>query len=313
MEEQPAKRQKKGAPKESKKQVVSWCFNYFDPNDHNKTPPEPRWDETTMKFLAYQLERGGEKDGLHWQGMVQFKRSRKRQYVIDYCLIPGAHCDPTKYDDAALQYCQKSKTSQEGSFKSFGVFTNTTLPPAEAFFSAIESGATFKQMRQSIPGILFNGMNKLDTARRYLCPTYDTTHYTFDNFVEGPTDLSKAVLLFGPSGIGKTHFALAHFKKPLMVSHVEQLQKYVDHDGIVFDDMDFRHAIFSQVLALIDMEFSRPVHMRYVTASIPKGIPRIFTHNTENIFDIPGLDSEQYAAIERRIYKRELGRDLIKK
>lgn len=51
-----------------------------------------------------------------------------------------------------------------------------------------------------------------------------------------------AIHLWGKSGTGKTQYALAHFKKPLLIRHIDDLQKlqpYVKHDGIVFDDVSF--------------------------------------------------------------------------
>lgn len=315
-DERPSKRQKKKS-KESKQQVVSWCFNYFNVGNHQIAPPKPRWDDTIMKFLAYQLERGDENGGLHWQGMVQFKRSQRRSFVQKNCLIDGAHCDPTRFDDAAQQYCSKSKTSQEGTFERFGVFTNTTIPPAENFVTRIEEGYSKRDMLKFQPGLTLQHWNKFESVRSCLKPLNYSTSYLLDNFTEDPQDLRKAVLFFGPSGIGKTHFALAHFKNPFMVSHIEQLLEYTpDYDGIVFDDIDFRDpqlkCSFADVLALIDMEFSRILHVRFKTVQVPK-VPRIFTHNTPNIFDLHGLATEQYAAIERRVFKREFSHDLIKK
>ena len=51
---------------------------------------------------------------------------------------------------------------------------------------------------------------------------------------------SKAIVICGASHIGKTHFALAHFDYPLLVSEMDDLKnKSLRTDGIVFDQMRF--------------------------------------------------------------------------
>ena len=49
---------------------------------------------------------------------------------------------------------------------------------------------------------------------------------------------TKAWLIWGRTGTGKTNFALAHFKKPLLVRQLDDLKGLEDHDGIVCADHD---------------------------------------------------------------------------
>ena len=143
-----------------------------------------------------------------------------------------------------------------------------------------------------------------DAIERHLknakSPTY-ASKFLLSDFNLPPLDLSKAVLINGPSNFGKTQWALAHFKNPLLVSHMDQLKRLgPDHDGIVFDDMSFDHWPPESVIHLLDMECERALHVRYGTVTIPAYTKKIFTSNKKNIFTKFDVDVEQFNAIARR-------------
>jgi len=128
--------------------------------------------------------------------------------------------------------------------------------------------------------------------------------YSMNNFRLQPiTDWTKNWLVFGKAGTGKTQWALAHFKNPLLVSHTDDLKEFDtdDHDGIVFDDMSFKHLPSDGIIHLLDKEIDRSIHARFFNAEIPAGVPKIFCHNNDDIF-IPnsGVSNEVLAGIQRR-------------
>lgn len=127
--------------------------------------------------------------------------------------------------------------------------------------------------------------------------------YTVDAFIRAPeVIMSKHLLIWGLTNCGKTHWALAHFGNPLYVKHVDTLKELSpDHDGIVFDDMSFRHWPVEQVLSLLDWDLPRDIHCRYANARIPARLPCIFTYNADNPFYNESVMAEQSDAIERRI------------
>ena len=113
--------------------------------------------------------------------------------------------------------------------------------------------------------------------------------------------LDKHLLIYGEPGCGKTHYALAHFKNPCWVKLAEDLRSLSpDHDGIVFDDMAFHSWEPEYVLCLLDLELPRSIRCRYVNASIPSGLPCIFTHNNPNPFVSELVPEIQKRAIMRR-------------
>lgn len=92
----------------------------------------------------------------------------------------------------------------------------------------------------------------------------------------------NSVVLIGRSNIGKTQFAKAHFMNPLFVSHMDKLREFdaAVHDGIIFDDMDFKHLPRTAQIHLTDWDEDRDIHARYGCAKIPANTRKIFTCNT---------------------------------
>lgn len=119
--------------------------------------------------------------------------------------------------------------------------------------------------------------------------------------------MELTTLLHGPSNLGKTHYALAHFTNPLLVSHIDRLKQLSpDHDGVVFDDMSFRHWPIESVIHLVDKEFTRDINVRYGTIQIPSNTKKIFTYNTAYPFYNSDPPQEQMDAVNRRVVKIEL-------
>jgi len=128
-----------------------------------------------------------------------------------------------------------------------------------------------------------------------------TQEYALEEFNIPPLDLSKPVFLSGKARSGKTYFALAHFKNPLLVCHIDRLKELgPDHDGLVFDDMAFDHWPAESVIHLLDTNHERQIHVRYGTVTIPAKTKKIFTNNKLNIFYKFDADPEQIVAIESR-------------
>lgn len=117
--------------------------------------------------------------------------------------------------------------------------------------------------------------------------------------------LDKSVLIYGDTSLGKTSFALSHFKNPLLVRHLDKLDSFdsIIHDGIVFDDMSFNHLPPTSVIHLLDQDFPSDIHIRYKIVHIPAHTKKIFTHNSFNPFYNLNVDLRQQEAIERRIFR----------
>jgi hypothetical protein len=133
-----------------------------------------------------------------------------------------------------------------------------------------------------------------------------STHGSFQmtSFNKAPiSDWTTSWLVWGKAGSGKTQWALAHFKNPLLVSHMDDLKEFDEdeHDGIVFDDMSFKHLPGQAIIHLLDIDMDRSIHCRFVNATIPAKTKKIFCHNNADIF-VPEKDTseEQMNGISRR-------------
>lgn len=77
-----------------------------------------------------------------------------------------------------------------------------------------------------------------------------------------------------------------------------------EYDGIIFDDMDFRHLPRVAQIHILDTDDRRSIHCRYTCANIPAGTRKIFTTNEDggSIFSFPD------PALDRRCKIRHLDR-----
>lgn len=95
-------------------------------------------------------------------------------------------------------------------------------------------------------------------------------------------DQPSSIILVGPTGCGKTSWALKRAIKPaLVVSHIDDLRRFDCnfHKTIIFDDMKFTHMPLQAQIHLVDQDISRSIHCRYGTATIPANTWKIFTCN----------------------------------
>lgn len=112
-----------------------------------------------------------------------------------------------------------------------------------------------------------------------------------------------SLFLTGRTGTGKTRWALAQFKSPLLVSHLEDLKQFMpsQHDGIVFDDMEFTKLSPTESIHLLDWEMPRTLNVKYGSVTIPAKTQKVFTSNLSFAQSMPECREEQYQALCRRI------------
>ena len=117
----------------------------------------------------------------------------------------------------------------------------------------------------------------------------------------------------GRSGIGKTNWAIAQFKKPFKIEQIDEL-KYIPEgtDGIIFDEVLVSHLTKCDMIALTTWPQPRSVWCRNANARIPKHIKKIFCCNEhENPF---GEDPAKGAheSVLRRIHTIHMTKDYIR-
>lgn len=103
----------------------------------------------------------------------------------------------------------------------------------------------------------------------------------------------RSLVLVGPTGCGKTVWALRNAPKPaLFVRHLDRLRDFEKdtHKSIIFDDMVFKHIPVQAQIHLVDNYLPSDIHVRYQVASIPAGVAKIFTCNERPFEDHPAIN-----------------------
>lgn len=139
--------------------------------------------------------------------------------------------------------------------------------------------------------------------------------YTLDKFTKEPLNFegdTKSYVLIGATGIGKTQWAMAHFKNPAIVTNKSSLANIsTRNDGIVFDDYSFTMCNPDTVLHYADTEIEKTHDVKYGKVTIGRGVPRIFCLNSEDQFFPSNCAEEQKAAIKRRVCIINLGSEQL--
>lgn len=127
----------------------------------------------------------------------------------------------------------------------------------------------------------------------------------------------RTVYISGPSGIGKTQWALAQFECPCLVSNLEDLKQFLPghHDGLVFDDFTMSSMPSNAVIHLVDWDLPRTINVKYGSVTIPAFTRKIFTSNIKPQEAIRMFCDEHQSPIMRRltVYREEQSLFITKK
>lgn len=254
-----------------------------------------------LAYICGKLEQSPETpgaDGVHIQGWAQFNIRMRLTAILK--LFPSScyHWEPCAGTEAHNQkYCKKTKT-QIGAFECKGTFTVQGKTKAiETIEKMVRDGASMRDLwRCKEPGVFaclttrHRGIKESIEALRDVQAA--PARFTIDQFGWEPVkwgeqtkngDVSLTWVLAGPAGIGKTQFAKAHFKNPLMISDFDDLGRFQAgvHDGLIFDDCDdIMHAKPRTIqTAILEQVDDKSIRIRYGLAFIPGGTKKMWTTN----------------------------------
>lgn len=277
----------------------------------NNPPTLIDFNHPEVRYAVYQEEVGADTGNYHFQGYIELnspqrhtwfanniensygahfeKKDGTRDQARHYATKPHSGCDCKHCVEERANPTKISEPIEFGRWEEGGQGSRNDIPE---ILAEIRSGASQLEIADAHPRAWVQYRNSFNAYQQLVIPDAKAL-YDISKFRRPPLDLAKPVLLCGPARIGKTQFALAHFKCPLYISHLDDLRR-IDkrHDGLVFDDMSFKHLPAETVIHLLDMETSPSIHLRNTNAIIPLGIKRIFTHNEPDIF-FPIIMSER--------------------
>lgn len=231
------------------KQTTNWIFTRNLTDDEMKagvdTPPEPIFDGEHMKFLAYELERGGQTGRPHWQGYLSLKTPWTKKKLNDYFNkkywldeMRGRFQDNEKYcgKEGRLVKHGTCPKENQGKRKDIDCCVESLLANETTLDELIEGGHASTVARA------FNMMRYLEAKRqkKYCAKDWQT----------------KIVWLHGPTGCGKSKYVRQKHKqglyiKPLGEGDLKWWDNYEGEEYVLMDD--FRGQIaYAELLTLAD-------------------------------------------------------------
>jgi len=149
------------------------------------------------------------------------------------------------------------------------------------------------KMFPKLQASLLNELGATTTAR-----FKDNWCVPFISFDDDRTDV-----FIGPSGIGKTNFALSHFNSACHITCRQDFDKLgptkFDYDGFVVDDLPLYKWDAEEIIALTDKKYLMSIN-EYGTGIIRAGMPRIICSNDIDLVINPSWPEARRLAIERR-------------
>ncbi len=287
------KKRKDNRPANADNARTCWCFTINNPLPTDMINPD------LCAYMIVGQEIAPDTGTPHIQGYVRLKLKVRHNGMVQ--LLPRAHITAAKGTDWQNHvYCSKDMEFTEwGSIPHQPKEKDTTYEEALAA-TTVEEGLKVVRTKRPRDYCLYGETIERNLKRHKKAKFIKK--YKLEEFNRPSLNLDKATLVCGETNCGKSHFAAAHFENPLFVRHIDKLKTLCpDHDGIIFDDMSFKHWPPEAVIHLLDQEFDTDVNVRYNTAFVPAHTPKIFTHNDENPFYKLDVSTEQQLAIERRL------------
>lgn len=267
-----------------------------------------------ITFIIGQLEICPTTQRRHYQLYAESSKPLSRTQWKQHLGNNGAHIELRRgSQQQAIDYCTKQETRDPDANQiNLGQRHQQPRSPTKTAYKEALEAETYEEavsiIKEQEPRdfVLFNNQI-LNTFSKVFAKDQMLEKKTFKIDVTAREMLeSRALVLSGRSGVGKTQYAISHFDKPLIVSHIDDLKKLnPSHDGIIFDDMNFKHWPPNSCIHLVDLELDRSINVKYGTAKIPARMPRIFTTNRNfNELFSEQCNEEEWEALNRRtMYK----------
>lgn len=229
---------------------------------------------------------------LHWHYAMQWKKITWRNTMRSRFKSGVYSFDPMH--DKSTWTKMADYATKDGKHQKFGNYEQTArdvqnmqLTKRQALFADIKSGMKYRDCWLQHT----DAMSHCERNAKIAISVFNTktvkSKYKLKDFKLAPiTDWSKSIILRGPTHIGKTSYAVAHFTCPLFVSDINALRSFDEdiHDGIIFDDMNFRSLDREKQIHLLDIDFDRDIRVLYEVVTIPADTKKIFTTNVADNF-----------------------------
>lgn len=267
--------------------------------------------EEQARYIIYGREVAPSTNTVHLQGYVEFTTLKSLTQLK--CLV-GERIHAEKSNGTGVQnreYCMKDGDFQERGSVPVAPGARTDL---EEIRELIRSGATDGEIAETHFKQWVRYRTSFQAYRMLLRsegmkakPSFELSSFpwTATSLLAILNGSTKSLIMWGEAGIGKTQFAMALLPDALVVTHMDDLRSFDSnsHNGIIFDDMDFKHMPRSSQIHIVDREIGRSIHCRYECAWIPPEVKKIFTTNEESgeVVDLSDAAIRRRVSVERLI------------
>lgn len=274
--------------------VKFWCFTL---NNYSATDPASLAalvEAGTLSYVCWGAEVSASGTP-HLQGYLESATRLRLSALKKLGPLDRAHLEARAgSQEQAIDYCHKKGKQEEVPLIEYGTKTDTS-PGDRSDLSdavtALREGASIRDLWLEHTETMVRYSRGLSAAHVQLAPnnrprtTFDLSTFPFHDAI-GELDASTSHHFVGLSGIGKTSYLRSRYPGALIVSHMDDLTRFVpdEHEAIIFDDMSFSHMPRSAQIHILDVSDDRSIHVRYQTAFIPAGTLKFFTSNYEDIF-----------------------------
>lgn len=287
-------------------------------------------ENNAVRWARAQVE-NTENGQLHIQIVFNYENARLLSTVQKF--FKNMNIQITDDVEAMVMYCTKDEKRVFGTniyIKGEMQFHHSQESKEQWYDEALATGnyedamnLMFSKSRQ------YYAMNqkKLSSFFRERFPVQCEIKYSLDDFTEPRIDQAlfedRAVVVVGPSRIGKTSFVKAHFKKPAVMSSKSDYQNInSETDAYIFDDMVTKNWQTKTLSNLLDIEKTTFQDIKYGTVQLKEGIPRVFTINNEDEFwpkelfstngELLPNEEENFNAIDERVHFVHYSKPLMK-
>lgn len=245
----------------------------------------------------------------HIQLMFGYNNARKLS-TVQIKLPDGNNVEVVKNAIAAYKYCT-DEYKRNGNMVQYGEvpeFSKTKTDVNALVGRAKETGNTLEALQLIEQENITYYIAQSAKLRIYFTQLFDKPDlglYELSSFTRPPIsfDTCKVWIFVGETNLGKTQFALAHFKAPVLVRCKQDYVRYKDNvtDGLVLDDIGFRTWRPETLLHTVESETAVTFDVKYGSVRIPANMPRIICINTMEAFWPDNIFDEHRDAINRRI------------
>jgi len=216
--------------------ATHWCFTSYI---------EPSWTDIhpKLRYIIFGQELCPTTDRMHWQGYLQCKTKQSLHALKKILNDNTVHLEiKSEYstNSQARDYCKKDKLFQE-----FGEFVANagTRTDLVAITAQIMEGTSLSEIRLANPEIYCRYRNGLaDIAGDSLKQTTKNMRHV------------EVILIHGPTGTGKTHFAFNSCSEPWYKTTGSRLKWWNGYDGedtIIIDEYNNDIGV-TELLNLLD-------------------------------------------------------------